>query len=80
MLGIEATMHLSGGVQLARQPANRPENRPAPLFGQVVPDASQVSRSCQPSRARVRRIAWRSPPTACWAKNAACRAGMPSAR
>lgn len=37
MLGIEATMHLSGRVQLARQPANRPENRPAPLFGQVVP-------------------------------------------
>ena len=37
MLGIEATMHLSGRVQLARQPANRPENRPTPLFGQVVP-------------------------------------------
>ena len=80
MLGIEATMHLSGRVQLARQPANRPENRPTPLFGQVVPGRQpgvQVLPTVQ-GAGQEDRLAL--PPTACWAKNAACRAGMPSAR
>ena len=70
-----SNMHLSGRVQLARQPANRPENRPAPLFGQVVPGRQPGVQVLPTVQGTVRRIAWRFPPTACWAKNAACRVG-----